>query len=515
MINKLITNDEEDISPKHPSFPRALRILLLVVISLFAILVHGYHMGTDDAAIYAPGIERTADPSLFPFGSEFFMHHAGLSVFPSLVAGLTRLTRLPIEWSMMLWFGFTQFLMFWAAYEVARQCFRSERARWASVGLLAALLNVPVAGTALIIADPYLTARSLSTPLVLISIACLLDKRSRAACLWLMGALLVHPQMAIYGAGVGILLAFESRSSGRARLFESAPVLPALLLPFVIGLHLHPAQGAYREVLASRAYFLVTTWHWWEWFGALAPLVILTACACLALKSTLPAFSRLGKILVGLGLISVLTALLLASDTDFEYLLRLQPMRSFHLIYVALFILLGGLLGEYLLCMRIWRWVLFFGALSTAMFALDVASYPASPHIERPGVRYKGEWLSSFLWIRKHTPKDAVFALDPEYLLKTGVDLHGFRALTERSMLADQEKDSGAASVFPELAESWKKQSAAQADWAHVSADRLQRLRAQYGVSWVLLDHPSVLSGLVCPYSNRELRVCKIVDSRP
>jgi hypothetical protein len=79
-------------------------------------------------------------------------------------------------------------------------------------------------------------------------------------------------------------------------------------------------------------------------------------------------------------------------------------------------------------------------------------------------------------------------------------------------MLADQEKDSGAASVFPELAESWKEQSAAQSDWAHVSADRLQRLRAQYGVSWVLLDHPSPLGGLVCPYSNGELRVCKIVD---
>jgi hypothetical protein len=515
MINKLTTTYGEALPPKYRLFPRSRRILLLLAISLFAILVHGYHMGTDDAAIYAPGIERAADPSLFPFGSEFFMHHAGLSVFPHLVAAATLVSPLPIEWSMLLWFGFAQFLLLWAAYEVARQCFRSERARWASVGLLAALLNVPVAGTALIIADPYLTARSLSTPLVLMSTACFLDKRSRAACFWLMGALLVHPQMAIYGAGVGVLVVFESRSSGRAKLLESVPVLPALLLPFLIGVHLHPAQGAYREVLASRAYFLVTTWHWWEWFGALAPLIVLTACACLASKSTLPAFSRLAKTLVGLGLISVVTALLLASDADYAYLLRLQPMRSFHLIYVSLFILLGGLLGEYVLCTRTWRWVLFFGALSLGMFVIDLASYPASPHIEQPGVRYQGEWLSSFLWIRKHTPKDAIFALDPEYLTKTGVDLHGFRALTERSMLADQEKDSGAASVFPELAESWKEQSAAQSDWAHISADRLQRLRAQYGVSWVLLDYPSVLSGLACPYSNGELRVCKIVDSGP
>ena len=165
MINKITTNGK-DLSPKHPSFPRARRILLLLAISLFAILVHGYHMGTDDAAIYAPGIERAADPSLFPFGSEFFMHHAGLSRVSPFSGGVTWVTRLPIEWSMLLWFALAQFLLLWAAYEVARQCFRSERARWASVGLLAALLNVPVAGTALIIADPYLTARSLSTPLV-------------------------------------------------------------------------------------------------------------------------------------------------------------------------------------------------------------------------------------------------------------------------------------------------------------------------------------------------------------
>jgi hypothetical protein len=290
---------------------------------------------------------------------------------------------------------------------------------------------------------------------------------------------------------------------------EAAPVLPALLFPFFT--HLQPAQGAYREVLASRAYFLVTTWHWWEWVGALAPLIVLAVCANLSFRSTLPAFSRVATILITLGLISIVAALL-AGDADFAYLLRLQPMRSFHLIYVVFFLLLGGLFGEYVLRARAWRWILCFGALLAGMFGLDVAAYPASPHIEWPGVRYQGEWLSSFLWIREHTPKDALFALDPEYLLKPGVDLHGFRAVAERSMLADQEKDSGAASVFPELAERWKQESAAQSDWAHVSEDRLQNLRAQYGVDWVLLENAAPLSGLDCPYRNRELRVCRIVD---
>jgi hypothetical protein len=490
------------------------RISLLLAITLVSILVHGYHMGTDDAAIYAPGIEKAADPSLFPFGSEFFMHHAGLSLFPRLVASITWLTGLPIQWSMLLWFAFAQFLLLWSAYELAGQCFSSERARWAGVGLLAALLSVPVAGTALIIADSYLTARSLSTPLVLMAVACFLAKRTRSACLWLLCAFLIHPQMAIYGAGFGLMLAFQPPLRESVGVVGAAPALPAWLILPIIQEHFQPAQGAYREVLASRAYFLVTTWHWWEWVGALAPLVILAVWAKLSLTATLPAFSRLARTLIGLGLISTLAALLLASNIDFSYLLRLQPMRSFHLIYVVFFLLLGGVLGEYLLRSHVWRWILCFSALSGGMFALDVATYPASPHIERPGVHYQGEWLSSFLWIRDHTPKDAVFALDPDYLSKSGVDLHGFRAIAERSALADQEKDSGAASVFPELAERWKQQSAAQSDWAHVSEVRLRDLHVQYGVSWVLLENRAALGGVVCPYRNGGLRVCRIVDEQ-
>ena len=72
---------------------RARRISLLLVITLLAIVVHGYHSGTDDGVIYAPGIKKAADPSLYPFDSEFFIHHAQLSLFPQLVAAVTWLTE--------------------------------------------------------------------------------------------------------------------------------------------------------------------------------------------------------------------------------------------------------------------------------------------------------------------------------------------------------------------------------------------------------------------------------------
>jgi len=490
------------------------RLFLLLLMTLLSMLVHGYHMGTDDAAIYAPGIEKAADPSLFPAGSEFFMHHATLSVFPRLVASITRLSRAPIEWSMLLWFVLAQFLLLWAGYQLAERCFRSDTARWAAVGMLASLLNLPVAGTALTVADSYLTARSLSTPLVLMAVNCLLGKRTYAACFWLLGAFLIHPQMAIYGTGFWLLLSADSRSRDSVGFAAAAPVVFACLLPVLASNHLQPAQGAYREALASRSYFLVTTWHWWEWVGIFAPLTILAVCAQLSLNPTLPAFTRLAKTLVGLGLISTAAALVLATNANCAYLLRLQPMRSFHLIYVMFCLLLGGLVDEYLLRARVWRWALCFSVLSVVMFKLDVAAYPASPHIERPGVQYQGEWLSSFLWIRDHTPKDAVFALDSEYFLKPGVDLHGFRAIAERSMLADHQKDGGAASVFPDLAERWKDESSVQSDWEHLSEDRLQALRTQYRVSWVLLENSTPLDGVVCPYSSGQMRVCRIVDRR-
>jgi hypothetical protein len=469
-------------------------------------------MGTDDAAIYAPGIEKAGDPSLFPVGSEFFMHHARLSLFPHLVASITRLSRAPIEWSMLLWFAFSQFLLLWAGYQLAERCFRSDTARWAGVGMLASLLNLPVAGTALTVADSYLTARSLSTPLVLMAVTCFLGKRTCAACFWLSGAFLIHPQMAIYGTGFRLLLPVDSRSRDGLGFAAGAPAGFACLLPVIVSSHLQPAQGAYREALASRSYFLVTTWHWWEWLGIFAPLIILAGCAKFSLSLTLPAFTRLAKALVGLGLISTAAALVLATNANCAYLLRLQPMRSFHLIYVMFCLLLGGLVDEYLLRARVWRWTLCFSVLLVGMFKLEVAAYPASPHIERPGVRYQGEWLSSFLWIRDHTPKDALFALDSEYFAKPGVDLHGFRAVAERSMLADHQKDGGAAAVFPELAERWKEESSVQSDWVHLSEDRLQALRRRYGVSWVLLENSISLDGVICPYSNGQMRVCRIVD---
>ena len=494
-------------------FRRAFEFLLLTLVATASIFVHGYHLGSDDAEIYVPAIKKVADPALFPFDSDFFMHHAHLSFFPDLIGNSARLTRLPTDWIIFLWHAVSVFLLLLAGRELLRTCFQSKRAQWAGVVLLASVFTAPVAGTALVIMDPYVTARSLSTPAILFAVASFATNNLRRGLLWLLFTALIHPQMSVYGAaflGCLALAPYFARSVERAALSPGLASLAAIPTSFVF----EPAHGVYREVLASRSYFSVSNWTWYEWVGVLAPLLILWWFSRLAPAGTLPPFQRLSRTLVLFGLVFTASGLVLSTSKLFDNFLRLQPMRSFHLLYILFFLLLGGLVGEYLLRNRTWRWCCLFIPIGAVMWAIQAQAYPSCPHVEWPGASYRSGWLSAFIWVRGHTPKDAIFALDPNYMALAGDDQHGFRAVAERSALADNLKDSGAVSLFPQLADLWKNQVVAQEGWQHFKLVDFRKLSAGYGVDWLVLQRKQVITGLVCPYQNDAVKVCRF-DSTP
>ncbi len=91
-----------------------------------AALVHGYHFGTDDAEIYVAAVKKAVDPSLFPFGSQFFMSHGRLSLFSNLVAFSSRLTHLPIDTTIFLWHVCSIFLLFLAAWQLLTVSFEDQ-----------------------------------------------------------------------------------------------------------------------------------------------------------------------------------------------------------------------------------------------------------------------------------------------------------------------------------------------------------------------------------------------------
>jgi hypothetical protein len=186
-------------------------------------------------------------------------------------------------------------------------------------------------------------------------------------------------------------------------------------------------------------------------------------------------------------------------------------MRYLHLLYLLFFLVAGGLMGRYVLDRRVYRWLLFFLPLSAGMFYAQRHMYPASAHLELPGVAPQNGWLQAFVWIRRNTPLDSLFALNPRYMTLPGEDYHGFRALAERSALADYEKDAGMAARVPRLAPRWLKEVNAQSGWQNFQAADYQRLKRDFGVTWIILyaqDAPR--EAMTCPYRNGPIQVCRL-----
>jgi Domain of unknown function (DUF6798) len=473
------------------------------------VAVQGYHYGVDDAAIYLPAVERFVTPGLFPYGADFFLSHSRVSFFSAVVGSIVHWLHVPLAWAVLGFHLLGIYLLLLAGYWLATLCFTRARAHWASVVTLASVLTIPVTGTALPIMDPYLTSRSLSTPLTLFALAAIVAAQPIPATVLLGITALLHPQMAAYGVLLVVLISLPRFTTEPLPAEEAVAGSLGFLQRLPDGFHFGAAQEPYRATLYSRVFFFAWAWRWYEWVGIVLPLLILFAIARFSIEALTPAAVRLSRALLLFGLISTAAFLFFSSSPYFDDFVRLQPMRSFQLIYIVMFLLVGGLIGEYLLREKIWRWLLLFIPVSIGMYAVDRNEYPRSHHLELPGRATVNPWAQAFDWVRNNTPRDAVFALPPRYLLIPGEDVHGFRAIAERSMIADWVKDSGVASVFPQMAPEWEREQQITSGWDHYTASDFQALATRSPVTWVLVE-PRQAGGLDCPFHNNAVSVCRL-----
>jgi hypothetical protein len=474
-------------------------LVILLLLTALALAVQGYHPYAEDAETYLPGVEKFLDPHLFPFNAAFFEDHARATLFPKLMAASVRITHLPLDWTMFLWQMVSIFLFLLACWRLSAKCSPDPRARWAGVALLAVLLTLPVAGTALYIMDQYMNPRNLVAFATVFAVVRVLEKKYLQAALFLIFAAVIHPLMAVFAIFYCLLLIAPWKLPGSREVLAS-------LLPWGA---LFQSSSAYHQVALSHSYDYLLRWRWFEWLGIFAPIAILGWFAHWARRGQRNALYLLCGASIIYELVWFGAALLLSIPRRFETLARFQPMRSLYLLYVLLFLLGGVRLGEHVLKGRLWRWALLFVPLSSGMFLAQRSLFAASAHVEWPGALPQNGWAQSFLWIRENTPVDAMFALDPSHKNIHGEDTDGFRALAERSMLADAAEDSGAVTMFPPLGEEWSRQVEAQNGWKSFLARDFHRLGAEYGVNWVILQQPGV-AGLECPYQNRVVRVCRL-----
>jgi hypothetical protein len=494
-------------SLKYATFHEHLKgVGLVLLATCLAILVHGYHPYVEDAEIYVPGIKKILNPALYPYNQVFFASHARLTLFPNLIAGSMRLTHLPVDWGLALWHFLSIFLLLLACWRLASLAFRDPVAKWGGLALVASLLTIPVAGTALYLMDQYLNPRSLSTPAVLFIIVNVAEHKFVRAALWTLFTAAIHPLMIVFGVAYAVILLAVGRRELRS--LRSGQSASAFALLFPLGL-LPPVGDAYREVLQKRPEFFLLRWHWYEWLGLIAPIGLLWWFGRIADKQQLPVLSLLCRALVVFQLFFLAISLAITIPPGLVNLVELQPMRSLHLVYVMLFTFAGGLLGQWVLRRRWVAWLAFFIPLGAGMCFAQRELFPATPHIEWPGAAPRNDWVAAFLWIRENTPVDAYFALNPEHMEIAGEDYHGFRAIAERSMLADRVKDSGVVAMFPAAGPAWQEQVRAQSGWKNFRGKDLLALKSRFGVNWVVLEKPG-LPDLVCPYQNQELSVCQL-----
>ena len=479
----------------------------IALLSLAVLLIHGYHPFAEDAEIYVAGVRKLADSSLYQTDAPFVLVNTHLSLFAHLGAQILRITRIPLDWLLLLTHLGLIFAFLFASWMLAGRIFTSSPAQWSAVILSAAFFSLPLAGTSLMLMDPYITARSFTTPLSLFALAAAIDRRWIQTVLLLLLTGFMHPLMAIYAAAFILLFILIDLGHTRLALILAALDVIACAAIYLATLHA-PISSAWRQALLSRNYLFPSEWAWFEYLGLAVPL-LMYAYAFRRL-GIYPLTGKLCLAAIMLGTSSSLAAFVFVHPSGPYLLASLQLLRAFHILYLLGIILLGGLIGHTLWTKPIRRPAAcaIMAAAALAMFITAHLTYPASNHIELPGLTSRNPWQQAFLWIRTNTPRDAVFAANPDLVLLRGEDGQSFRVITGRSLLADY-KDGGVAVVFPGLAPRWATEYNAQNGIDRLSdTERLDRLRP-LGVTWLLLSRDAATS-FPCPWHNSVAQVCRL-----
>lgn len=495
--------------------PGQRNILLTLAFSVLAFSVMGYHPGAEDDAIYLAAVKARLHPALFPHDAAFFQMQLRTSVFDTWMAWFVRGTGMPLACAELLVQAISILLLVWASWQILRLLFKEAEAQWTGVALLAAMLTIPVAGTALYIMDQYLHPRNPATALILLAVWRILTRKHWQALPLLALAFLLHPMMAAFGISFCCVLALtemgawnkwltspHAPGTATAGVSSTAAVIPFLWI-------FKPPTHSWLEALHSRHWFSIYQWTWYEWLGAIAPLVLFGLAARLAARQNQTTLARFLAAVLIYGAFQQAVAMAILAPWAPPCMSTLEPMRYLQLMYVFLMLIGGAYAGRYLLKRSAWRWAVFLLLTNGGMFVAQRQLFASTPHFELPGAAATNPWLQAFAWVRSNAPTDAYFALDPHYLAAPGEDYHGFRALAERSQLADAIKDTSVVTKVPELGDVWESQTQAQNGWAHFQLPDFERLKSEFGVGWVVINDPAP-AGLACAWHNRTLAVCRI-----
>ena len=499
---------------------------LTAVLTVLALFIHGYHPYSEDGGVYLPGIEKILHPELFPSWSEFVTAHERWSLFAPSLALLVRLTHVDLMVCVLAIHVLAIWATLFAAWKLSVLCELGQEACAGAATVLALTLTIPVAGTSLILIDPYLTARSISTPCSLFALVGALgvrrslreagrvDLRSVSLLVGaLLAAMIVHPLMGGYAIGCVFFLACSWFEGSKRRMISTVCVWCFSVCFSGLLYAMTPSQPvAYWWVAHTRTYWFLSEWHWYEWVGLVGPLAVLTLLWGRGRLGANETTKLLAQASLAAGSCGVAVALLFARDQSAnDFVASLQPLRIYLAIYLLMLIAIGAALGQMVLQRHTWRWVLLVLSLGGGMASVQRATYRASAHLELPWSQPANQWEKGFLWVRNNTPQNALIALDANYITASDEDGQNFRAIAERSALPDYSKDGGTAAIAPDLADQWREGQRLQFHLnEEIGAGQTTMLDAE-DVNWVVVSKGAA-TNLRCPYVNEGVKVCRVGD---
>lgn len=474
------------------------------------LLVHGFHPFAGDAGIYVAGVRHLLDPSLYPLNAAFVDAFSRRSILALGLAGFIRLSHLSLAWALLIAHLFSIGLFLAACRRLAGCLFPQESARVGAVLLGAACCALPVAGTALVLMDPYVTARSFATPVALFAVAACLQRRWLRTGILLALAAALHPLMGFYACAFVVLVTVSAARRFRLAAGLCAAALAVSAAIFAVAQR-HPIDPDYRQavLLPAHSFLFLARWHWYEDLGLILPLLLYA----LAARALAPADLRRPLCLAALwlGATAILIAGFFVPAAGPYTLVPLQVLRSFHILYAVGVVLAAGTASVVLRRARV------VGAVGIAllfagMYFAEPLSWPGGRRLEWPAAAPLNPYRQAFLWIRTHTPRDAVFAFNPDLVYQTDEDEQGFRAIAERDHLAD-DKDAGVVVMIPALAGRWAAQRNAEVavdSLGDSPSDRERRAALiSLGATWLLLPSQAP-TALPCPWRNRVVEVCRL-----
>lgn len=512
------------------------RVLIIILLSLIAVIVHGYEFGVSDQEIVIPYILKASDPSLFPTDKLFQQSSAHLSVFYTIYGQLIKVVDIQLVF-LISYFIF-QALFFVSLFYLAKVFFPKDSIAYLS--LFPFISPKFIGGTANYTFDTFFSYRNIGVTLFTMFLGLLLRRHFILATIVATATIWIHPVSTIpHLILIPTFILFQSRQRIRdfcicsgifivitAPLFflfqkSSISSLPATNFPFWI------------DVIRSRdSYLFPLLWNTQGWLSLgffIGTIVLL--------------FSKLNK--TKLGVILILTCsfvvflinLSLLEIFKVPFFAQFQLVRSVNsLAFIALvispyFLFQKGKLlavmgcGAFLcIVFNLFQLFLLFAILygivtiiirksndyslnyrfsyvlttilALVLLTLNFQNFQAK--VQFP--KRSDSWMLMQLWMKEYTPLNATFVSDPYF--------EGIRVFSERQMLGSI-KDGAVVMYDQDYAGYWSDLMNDLSDYRNLEYWDFKNLSEKYEFEYIITegDHKLEMSPI---YTNDQFQIYRL-----